>query len=91
MRLTLAPDQIAAVVEHRPSQCPSCTLPLDSTLPTEGEPVVHALRRVLATAHDSGEALRALAEHSAMVSHIVILNDANDFRENVASSYAAGG
>ena len=57
----------------------------------EGEPVVHALRRVLATAHDSGEALRALAEHSAMVSHIVILNDANDFRANVASSYAAGG
>jgi isopenicillin-N N-acyltransferase like protein len=43
----------------------------------EGEPVVHALRRVLSTAHDSDEALRALAEQPAMVSHIVILNDAN--------------
>lgn len=43
----------------------------------EGEPVVHALRRVLSTAHDSEEALRALAEQPAMVSHIVILNDKN--------------
>ncbi len=42
----------------------------------EGEPVVHALRRVLSTAHDSDEAIRALAEQPAMVSHIVILNDA---------------
>ncbi len=41
----------------------------------EGEPVVHALRRVLSTAHDSDEALRALAEQPAMVSHILILND----------------
>jgi len=41
----------------------------------EGEPVVHALRRVLSTAHDTEEALRALAEHPAMVSHIVILSD----------------
>jgi isopenicillin-N N-acyltransferase like protein len=41
----------------------------------EGEPVVHALRRVLSTAHDTEEALRALAEQPAMVSHILILND----------------
>lgn len=41
----------------------------------EGEPVVHALRRVLSTARDSEEALRALAERPAMVSHIVILSD----------------
>jgi isopenicillin-N N-acyltransferase like protein len=41
----------------------------------EGEPVVHALRRVLSTAHDSEEALRALEEQPAMVSHIVILSD----------------
>ncbi len=41
----------------------------------EGEPVVHALRRVLSTAHDTEEALRALAEQPAMVSHIVILSD----------------
>jgi len=43
----------------------------------EGEPVVHALRRVLSTAHDTDEALRALAEQPAMVSHIVILSDEN--------------
>jgi len=42
----------------------------------EGEPVVHALRRVLSTARDTTEALRALAEQPAMVSHIVILSDA---------------
>ena len=41
----------------------------------EGEPVVHALRRVLSTAHDTEEALRALAAQPAMVSHIVILTD----------------
>ena len=41
----------------------------------EGEPVVHALRRVLSVAHDTEEALRALAEHPAMVSHILILTD----------------
>jgi isopenicillin-N N-acyltransferase-like protein len=41
----------------------------------EGEPVVHALRRVLSTAGDTEEALRALAERPAMVSHIVILSD----------------
>lgn len=40
-----------------------------------GEPVVHALRRVLSTAHDTESALSALAEQPAMVSHIVILTD----------------
>lgn len=43
----------------------------------EGEPVVHALRRVLQTAHDSASAVQALSEQPAMVSHIVILSDAN--------------
>jgi isopenicillin-N N-acyltransferase-like protein len=43
----------------------------------EGEPVVHALRRVLSTAHSTDEALQALAEQPAMVSHIVIVNDEN--------------
>ncbi len=41
----------------------------------EGEPVVHALRRVLSTAHNTEEALSALAAQPAMVSHIVILTD----------------
>jgi hypothetical protein len=41
----------------------------------EGEPVVHALRRVLGAARSTEEALSALALHSAMVSHIVILTD----------------
>jgi len=41
----------------------------------EGEPVVHALRRVLSTARNTEEALRALAEQPALVSHIVILSD----------------
>jgi isopenicillin-N N-acyltransferase-like protein len=43
----------------------------------EGEPVVHALRRVLSTAHSTDEAIHALAEQPPMVSHIVILNDAS--------------
>ena len=43
----------------------------------EGEPVVHALRRVLSTAHTTDEALRALDAQAAMVSHIVIVNDAS--------------
>lgn len=38
-RIQLAGDQIAAQVEHRPVQCPGCTLPLDATLPSEGEPI----------------------------------------------------
>ncbi|HEX3854157.1 MAG TPA: C45 family peptidase [Polyangiaceae bacterium] len=43
----------------------------------EGEPVVHALRRVLSTARDTEEALTALSAQPAMVSHIVILTDAD--------------
>jgi isopenicillin-N N-acyltransferase-like protein len=42
---------------------------------TEGEPVVHALRRVLSTARTTDEALRALSEHEPLVSHILILTD----------------
>jgi transposase len=38
-RIQLSAERIAAQVEHRPAQCPSCTLPLDATLPTEGEPI----------------------------------------------------
>jgi isopenicillin-N N-acyltransferase-like protein len=41
-----------------------------------GEPVVHALRRVLSGAHSSEEAARLLAERAPMVSHIVIVSDA---------------
>ncbi len=43
---------------------------------TLGEPVVHALRRVLSTAKTVDEAIRALDERSSMVSHIVVLTDA---------------
>ncbi len=42
----------------------------------EGEPVVHALRRVLQSAKTTDEAVRALGERGAMVSHIVIATDA---------------
>lgn len=41
-----------------------------------GEPVVHALRRVLSEARDSEQAARLLAERAPMVSHIVVLTDA---------------
>jgi isopenicillin-N N-acyltransferase-like protein len=41
-----------------------------------GEPVVHALRRVLSEAHDSADAVRLLGERAPMVSHIVIVTDA---------------
>lgn len=41
-----------------------------------GEPVLHGLRRVLATAHDAEEAVAALAAEDVMVSHIVVLADA---------------
>jgi transposase len=37
-RLQLAAVDLTAVVEYRPLQCPSCTLPLGSDLPIEGEP-----------------------------------------------------
>jgi isopenicillin-N N-acyltransferase like protein len=42
-----------------------------------GEPVVHALRRVLSEAHTTEEAAQLLAERAAMVSHIVIVTDAH--------------
>jgi len=43
---------------------------------THGEPVAHALRRVLQTATTTDEAIAALARHEPMVSHIVIVADA---------------
>jgi isopenicillin-N N-acyltransferase-like protein len=44
---------------------------------TEGEPVVHALRRILERARTVGEATRLLAERSPLVSHLVVLADAH--------------
>lgn len=41
-----------------------------------GEPVVHALRRVLSTARSVDEAVKAFAAREPMVSHIVIATDA---------------
>jgi isopenicillin-N N-acyltransferase-like protein len=41
-----------------------------------GEPVVHALRRVLSEARNTDDAARLLAERQPMVSHIVIVTDA---------------
>jgi len=43
---------------------------------SSGEPVVHALRRVLSSAHDTDEAIAALRAKPPMVSHIVIVADA---------------
>jgi hypothetical protein len=43
---------------------------------THGEPVVHALRRVLSEARDADQAVRLLGEREPMVSHIVVLSDA---------------
>lgn len=43
---------------------------------TEGEPVVHALRRVLERARSVDEAVRLLAERSPLVSHLLVLADA---------------
>ena len=42
----------------------------------QGEPVVHALRRVLGTAKNAREASAALQEREPMVSHIVVVVDA---------------
>jgi hypothetical protein len=42
-----------------------------------GEPVVHALRRVLSEAHTTEEAAQLLASRTPMVSHIVIVTDAH--------------
>jgi hypothetical protein len=44
---------------------------------TEGEPVVHALRRVLGAARSSDDVVSLLGEHEAMVSHIVVATDAS--------------
>jgi isopenicillin-N N-acyltransferase like protein len=41
-----------------------------------GEPVVHALRRVLSEARTSQQAAKLLAQRAPMVSHIVIVTDA---------------
>lgn len=43
---------------------------------TTGEPVVHELRRVLSTARTTSEAIVALGTTEPLVSHIVILSDA---------------
>lgn len=43
---------------------------------TRGEPVVHALRRVLSSARTTDEAIVAFAEQSPLVSHIVVAADA---------------
>lgn len=43
---------------------------------SQGEPVVHAIRRVLGIAHTTREAVAALKEREPMVSHIVIITDA---------------
>lgn len=42
---------------------------------SDGEPVVHTLRHVLATARTTGEALETLAARPPMVSHLVIVTD----------------
>jgi len=44
---------------------------------TQGEPVVHALRRVLSEARHVGEAVERLREQPPLVSHIVVLADAS--------------
>jgi isopenicillin-N N-acyltransferase like protein len=43
---------------------------------TRGEPVVHALRRVLSSARTTDDAIVAFAEQTPLVSHIVIAADA---------------
>lgn len=43
---------------------------------TVGEPVVHALRRVLSEARTSDDAVRVLAESPPLVSHLVVVADA---------------
>jgi hypothetical protein len=42
---------------------------------TRGEPVVHALRRVLSTARTTAQAVEALRAEEPMVSHIVVVAD----------------
>jgi isopenicillin-N N-acyltransferase-like protein len=43
---------------------------------TEGEPVVHALRRVLSEGRSVSDAARLLAERAPLVSHLVVVADA---------------
>lgn len=44
---------------------------------TSGEPVVHAIRRMLSTAHNTEQALALLRARGPMVSHIVVLTDSS--------------
>ncbi|HMJ11236.1 MAG TPA: C45 family peptidase [Polyangiaceae bacterium] len=44
---------------------------------TRGEPVVHALRRVLSSARTTDEAIVAFAEQTPLVSHIIVAADAH--------------
>lgn len=44
---------------------------------TQGEPVVHALRRVLSSARTTDEAVARLGERDPMVSHLVVVTDAS--------------
>lgn len=44
---------------------------------TTGEPVVHALRAVLSRARNTSEALAVLAARPPLVSHIIVLSDAD--------------
>ena len=44
---------------------------------TQGEPVVHGLRRVLSEARDVGEAVALLRERSPLVSHLIVAADAS--------------
>jgi len=37
-RIQLTEEDLAAIVPHRPHQCPACTFPLADDLPTEGNP-----------------------------------------------------
>jgi len=45
---------------------------------SRGEPVPHAMRRVLESCHSTEEAVAALSRESPMVSHVVIVADAQD-------------
>jgi hypothetical protein len=51
--------QITAQIEHRPVQCPGCTVSLDATLTPEGEPDC--------ISRQSGTTTRSSAYHRALV------------------------